>query len=118
VGAETVPTSVFLANRLSRIVICGATTGFNLTFDVRHLWMRQKSIIGSHFANAEECARANELVHQGKIKPFLTETYDFAHIPDAHDVMYKNKHMGTIACLVSAPTTGLKTVDEVRAALG
>jgi hypothetical protein len=32
--------------------------------------------------------------------------------------MYKNKHMGTIACLVSAPTTGLKTVDEVRAALG
>jgi crotonyl-CoA carboxylase/reductase len=118
VGQETFPTSVFLANRMSRIVICGATTGFNLTFDVRHLWMRQKSIIGSHFANAEECQRANELVHQGKVRPVLTETFDFAHIPDAHDVMYRNKHMGTIACLVSAPRTGLKNTEEVRAALG
>jgi crotonyl-CoA carboxylase/reductase len=102
---------------MSRIVICGATTGFNLTFDVRHLWMRQKSIIGSHFANAEECQRANELVHQGKIKPVLTETYDFAHIPDAHDVMFRNKHMGTIACLVSSPRLGLTNLDEARAAL-
>ncbi len=116
VGQETFPTSVFLANRMSRIVICGATTGFNLTFDVRHLWMRQKSIIGSHFANAEECQRANELVHQGKIKPVLTETFDFAHIPDAHDLMYRNKHMGTIACLVSAPRTGTTTLAEARAA--
>src|SRR5262249_31362569 len=84
-GQETFPPSVFLANRMSRIVICGATTGFNLSFDVRHLWMRQKSIIGSHFANAEECQRANELVHQGKIKPVLTETFEYARIPEAHD---------------------------------
>ena len=116
VGAETFPTSVFVANRMSRIVICGATTGFNLTFDVRHLWMRQKSIIGSHFANAEECARANELVHQGKIKPVLTETFDYASIPIAHDRMYKNQHMGTIACLVSSPREGLTSLDEARAA--
>ena len=34
-------------------VICGATTGYDLNFDVRHLWMRQKSIIGSHFADAD-----------------------------------------------------------------
>jgi crotonyl-CoA carboxylase/reductase len=114
VGQETFPTSVFLANRMSRIVICGATTGFQLTFDVRHLWMRQKSIIGSHFANAEECARANELVHQGKIKPVLTETFEYARIPEAHDLMFRNKHMGTIACLVGAPRSGLTTLEEAQ----
>jgi crotonyl-CoA carboxylase/reductase len=117
VGMETFPTSVFLGGRMSRIVICGATTGFNLTFDVRHLWMRQKSIIGSHFANAEQCQRANELVHQGKIKPVLTETFEYARVPDAHDVMHKNKHKGTIACLVTAPRMGLTSLDETRAAL-
>jgi crotonyl-CoA carboxylase/reductase len=116
VGQETFPTSVFLANRMSRIVICGATTGFNLNFDVRHLWMRQKSIIGSHFANAEECQRANELVHQGKIKPVLTETFEYARVPEAHDLMHRNKHMGTIACLVSAPRLGLTNLEETRAA--
>ncbi len=117
VGQESFPTSVFLANRMSRIVICGATSGFNLTFDVRHLWMRQKSIIGSHFANAEECHRANELVHQGKIKPVLTATYSYDDIAEAHDVMYKNKHMGTLACLVNAPREGLTNLEETRAAL-
>jgi crotonyl-CoA carboxylase/reductase len=116
VGQETFPTSVFLANRMGRIVICGATTGFQLNFDVRHLWMRQKSILGSHFANAEECNRANELVHQAKIKPVLTETFDYQHIPEAHDLMFRNKHMGTIACLVSAPKPGLLNLDDVRSA--
>jgi crotonyl-CoA carboxylase/reductase len=117
VGMETFPTSVFLAGRMSRIVICGATTGFNLTFDVRHLWMRHKSIIGSHFANAEQCQRANELVHQGKIKPVLTETFEYARVPDAHELMHKNKHKGTIACLITAPRLGLTSLDETRAAL-
>lgn len=116
VGAETFPTSVFLANRMGRIVICGATSGFNLQFDVRHLWMRQKTIIGSHFANAEECQRANELIHQGKINPVLTELYDYDRIPDAHQTMHENRHHGTLACLVSAPRAGLKNLEENRAA--
>jgi crotonyl-CoA carboxylase/reductase len=116
VGQETFPASVFLANRMGRIVICGATTGFQLNFDVRHLWMRQKSIVGSHFANAEECQRANELVHQGKIKPVLTETFEYAKIPEAHDLMHRNKHMGTIACLVCAPKPGLLNLDAARSA--
>ena len=114
VGQETFPTSVFLANRMGRIVICGATSGFQLNFDVRHLWMRQKSILGSHFANAEQCQRANELVHQGKVKPVLTETFEYARIPEAHDLMYRNRHMGTIACLVSAPEMGMTTLEEAR----
>ena len=114
VGQETFPTSVFLTNRMGRIVICGATTGFQLSFDVRHLWMRQKSIVWSHFANAEECQRANELVHQGKINPVLTETFEYARIPEAHDVMHRNKHMGTIACLVCAPRMGLLNLADAR----
>jgi crotonyl-CoA carboxylase/reductase len=116
VGQETFPTSVFLAGRMGRIVICGATSGYNLTFDVRHLWMRQKSIVGSHFANAEECARANVLVAQNKIKPVLTELFEYERIPDAHVTMAENRHMGTLACLVSAPRAGLCDLAETRAA--
>jgi crotonyl-CoA reductase len=46
VGYETFATSVYVADRFGKIVICGATTGYNLLFDVRYLWMRQKKIIG------------------------------------------------------------------------
>src|SRR6185436_18201462 len=82
VGQETFPASVFLCNRFGRIVICGATSGFDLTFDVRHLWMRQKTIIGSHFANADECQRANDLIMRGLIKPVLTDVFSYEQIPE------------------------------------
>lgn len=84
---------------MGRIVICGATTGYDLTFDVRHLWMKQKSIIGAHGANAEESQRANELMKQGKLKPVLTRVFPFAECPRALEQMRSNEKRGTFACL-------------------
>ena len=102
VGQQTFPTSVFLAKRFGKIVICGATTGFNLEFDVRHLWMRQKQILGSHFANAYQAERANQLVHEGKIKPVLDQVFQFNDIPAAHALMAANKHKGKIGIAIQA----------------
>jgi crotonyl-CoA carboxylase/reductase len=96
-------------------VICGATTGYDLNFDVRHLWMRQKSIIGSHFANADECQRANELMIQGRIKPVMTEVFTYDQIPHAHELMHENKLIGTVSCLVGAPRRGLCNLQETLA---
>ncbi|MGB8330515.1 MAG: crotonyl-CoA carboxylase/reductase [Polyangiales bacterium] len=117
VGRATFPASVFLASKYGRIVICGATTGYNLTFDVRHLWMRQKRIIGSHFADADSANRANRLVIQEKIKPVMTRLFTWEQIPEAHQLMYENKLHGTVSCLVGAPRPGLKNLEETRAAI-
>jgi crotonyl-CoA carboxylase/reductase len=103
VGQETFPTSVFVCKRFGKIVICGATSGFNLDFDVRYLWMRQKQILGSHFANAYQAERANELVISGKIKPVLDQVFDFADTPKAHQLMMENKHKGKLGIRVQAP---------------
>ncbi|MEA2482251.1 MAG: crotonyl-CoA carboxylase/reductase, partial [Thermoleophilaceae bacterium] len=69
VGQATFPTSVLVVKPFGKVVICAGTTGYNLDFDVRYLWMRQKQIIGSHFANAYECYKANELIESGQIRP-------------------------------------------------
>jgi len=116
VGQSTFPASVFLTNRFGRIVICGATSGFDLNFDVRHLWMHQKSIIGSHFADAGQAHAANKLLIQGRVKPVMTRLFDYASIPEAHQLMLENKLHGTVACLVGSPRPGLRNLDEVRAA--
>lgn len=100
VGQETFPASVFLANKFGKIVICGGTTGYDLTFDVRHLWMKQKQIIGSHFANAEECQKANQLVCEKKITPIVSKVFEFDEIPLAHDLMLQNKHTGNIVAKI------------------
>ncbi len=106
VGKATFPTSVFCVRPFGKVVICAGTTGYDLDFDVRHLWMRQKQIIGSHFANAYECTKANQLIEQGKIRPVLWRTLGFDGVPEAHQLMLENKHLGKIAILVGATEEG------------
>lgn len=103
VGRETFPTSVFVAKRFGKIVICGATSGYELEFDVRHLWMRQKRIIGSHFANAYEASRANQLIIEGKIQPWVDTTFPFEETGRAHEEMAANLHMGKMTIAVGIP---------------
>jgi crotonyl-CoA carboxylase/reductase len=102
VGMATFPTSVFVVKPFGKVVICGATSGYTLDFDVRYLWMRQKQIIGSHFANAYECMRANRLMAEGKIRPVLWRTMGFDGVAEAHQLLRENKHLGKISILVGA----------------
>ena len=106
VGQATFPTSVFTVKPFGKVVICAGTTGYNLDFDVRYLWMRQKEIIGSHFANAYECTKANELIDSGEIRPVLWRTMPFEGVAEAHQLMKENKHLGKISILVGAEKEG------------
>ncbi|MBS1870339.1 MAG: crotonyl-CoA carboxylase/reductase [Actinobacteria bacterium] len=102
VGRATFPTSVLCVRPFGRVVICGATSGYQLDFDVRYLWMRQKQIIGSHFANAWEALKANELIEHSLVRPVLWQTMGFEKVAEAHQLLRDNKHLGKIAILVGA----------------
>ena len=122
VGRATFPTSVYTVRPFGKVVICAGTTGFNLDFDVRYLWMKQKEILGSHFANAYECLKANELIESGAVRPVLWRTLGFDGVGEAHQLMKDNKHLGKIAVLVGADEPGLgRTADgpgAIRAEVG
>ncbi len=106
VGQATFPTSVLTVKPFGKVVICAGTTGYTLDFDVRYLWMRQKEILGSHFANAYECNKANELIEQGHIRPVLWRTLGFDGVAEAHQLMRDNQHLGKISILVGAAEPG------------
>ena len=112
VGKATFPTSVLTVKPFGKVVICAGTTGYNLDFDVRYLWMKQKEIIGSHFANAYECLKANELIESGAIRPVLWRTLGFDGVAEAHQLMKDNKHAGKISILVGAEKEGLGKTAE------
>jgi len=122
VGKATFPTSVLAAKPFGKVVICAGTTGYNLDFDVRYLWMRQKRIIGSHFANAYECMKANELIERNLIRPVLWRTMPFEGVPEAHQLMKENQHLGKIAILVGVSEEGQGKTEEgpgaIRAEVG
>src|SRR3954466_8022894 len=122
VGRATFPTSVFVVKPFGKVVICGATSGYTLDFDVRYLWMRQKEILGSHFANAYECWRANQLMAEGKIQPVLWRVMGFDGVAEAHQLLHENKHLGKISILVGATSEDEGKTEEgpgaIRAEVG
>jgi len=116
-GESTFPVSVFVVKRGGMVVICAGTTGFNLTMDARYLWMHQKRVQGSHFANLRQASAANQLMLERRLDPCMSEVFPWAEIPAAHTKMLRNEHKpGNMACLVGAPVAGLRTfADAVEA---
>ena len=116
-GEQTFPVSCFVVKRGGMVVFCAGTTGYNLTFDARFVWMRQKRIQGSHFANLLQAAQANRLVVGRRVDPCMSEVFGWEDIPRAHTKMLNNEHKpGNMAVLVQAKRPGLRTLEDAREA--
>ncbi len=112
-GEATFPVSVFVVAKGGMVVICAGTTGYNLTLDARYLWMHQKRVQGSHFANLKQASAANQLMLERRLDPCMSEVFPWAEIPLAHGKMLRNQHKpGNMAVLVQAPVTGLRTFED------
>ena len=111
-GQNTIPTSMFVCDTGGMVVVCAGTTGYNADVDLRYLWMRQKRLQGSHFANDDQANAFNDLVLAGKIDPCLSRTFQFNQTGECHQLMYENRHPdGNMVILVGAPREGMKTVS-------
>jgi crotonyl-CoA carboxylase/reductase len=105
-GRNTFAASCYVVKRGGMVVFCAATSGYDLTCDARYIWMRQKRIQGSHFANLKEAAEANRLVIDGRIDPCLSEVFPWHQLPQAHAKMRSNQHLpGNMAVLVQASSS-------------
>ena len=115
-GEQTFPVSCNVVKRGGMVVFCAGTTGFNLTFDARFVWMRQKRIQGSHFANLKQAAQANQLVIERRLDPCMSEVFSWEDIAKAHTKMLRNQHKpGNMAVMVQAKVPGRRTVEDVIA---
>jgi crotonyl-CoA carboxylase/reductase len=113
-GESTFPVSNFVVKRGGMVVICAGTTGFNLTLDARYLWMHQKRVQGSHFANLKQASAANQLMIERRLDPCLSEVFPWEDIPEAHMKMLNNVHKpGNMGLLVQSPRPGLRTFEDV-----
>src|SRR5271154_4460004 len=118
-GRQTMGASVFAAKRGGMIVTCAATSGYMIEYDNRHLWMKLKTIKGSHFANYREAWDANQLVCEGKILPPLSAVHTLEGVGDAAYQVHHNLHEGKIGVLCLAPEGGQGIDDpELRARVG
>ncbi|MGH9082529.1 MAG: crotonyl-CoA carboxylase/reductase [Acidimicrobiales bacterium] len=118
-GRQTMGASVFACKRAGTVVTCAATSGYMIEYDNRHLWMKLKTIKGSHFANYREAWDANRLVCEGGVVPPLSAVYPLDQVGEATYQVHHNLHEGKIGVLCLAPTEGLGVDDPVlRAKVG
>jgi crotonyl-CoA reductase len=118
-GRQTFGASVFVAARGGTVVTCAATSGFMIEFDNRHLWMKLKRIVSSHFANYAEAWAANEAIRSGAVQPILSAVYPLEETGEAARQVHLNLHEGKIGVLCLAPSEGLGIDDpEMREKVG
>jgi crotonyl-CoA reductase len=90
-----------------------------IEYDNRHLWMKLKSIVSSHFANYQEAWEMNRLIDRGAIQPVMSEVFDLDHVGDAALKTHRNEGEGKLGVLCLAPEAGLGIADpEKRERIG
>ena len=71
------------------LVTTGATTGYDVVSDLRHIFFKGTNILGSTLATKAELEEALYWVSQGKIKPVIDSVYSLEQAVEAHTKMLK-----------------------------
>ncbi len=96
VGAATWEKSLASLAPAGRLVTCGATTGPDVKLDLRYLYSRQWSVLGSYMGTRGEVFHVMKLVGQGKLRPVLDRTFPLREAAQAHALMEKRQQFGKI----------------------
>ena len=100
VGTATWDDSVGSLARGGRLVTCGATTGFDAKIDLRFLFVRQLSILGSYMGTKDEFAAILKLVTVGKLKPVMDRIFPLAECRAAHEYLESGAQFGKVVLKV------------------
>ena len=85
-----------ILGRGGRIVTCGATTGYNVDVDLRYLFSKQQSIIGSTMGDIDTFKKVQEKIVNGAYIPFVDKVYPLSDIKEAHLRIEKRKNLGKV----------------------
>ena len=100
VGVATWDRSVRSLARGGRLVTCGATTGHDATLDLRHLFARQLSFLGSYMGGKPELLRAAELFFRGVVRPVVDRTFPLSETAQAHRHLESSAQFGKVVLAV------------------
>jgi NADPH:quinone reductase-like Zn-dependent oxidoreductase len=96
VGAATWEQSMKCLKPAGTLVTCGATTGPNASFDLRFLYSRQLSLLGSYMGTMGELYEVLGHVFAGRLKPVVDRTFPLKDIRAAHEYMEKSQMFGKV----------------------
>jgi len=96
VGAATWDESVKSLKSGGTLVTCGATTGPTVGLDLRHLFARQLTLLGSYMGTMGELHEVLKHVFAGRLKPVVDRVYPLRHLRAAHEHLETSQMFGKI----------------------
>jgi NADPH:quinone reductase-like Zn-dependent oxidoreductase len=96
VGEATWKASTAALASSGRLVTCGATTGHAVGIDIRYLFAKQQSLLGSYMGTLAELHHVLRYVFEGRLKPVIDSVFPLAEARAAHQRLEAKQQFGKI----------------------
>ena len=96
VGVATWSRSLDSLAPAGRLVTCGATTGFDAKLDLRYLFSKQWSLLGSFMGTMGELHQVLKFVFRGQLKPVIDTVFALSEIRAAHERLEGKQQFGKV----------------------
>jgi NADPH:quinone reductase-like Zn-dependent oxidoreductase len=106
VGAATWDESVKSLKSSGTLVTCGATTGPEVKIDLRHLFARQLTLLGSYMGTMADLYEVLGHVFAGRLKPVVDRVFPLKDLRAAHEYLEKSQMFGKIVIDVDSLQRG------------
>jgi NADPH:quinone reductase-like Zn-dependent oxidoreductase len=100
VGEATWAKSVESLAPAGRLVTCGATTGFDARVDLRYLFSKQYSLLGSFMGTMGELHQVLKFVFRGQLRSVVDRVYPLSEIRQAHERLERKEQFGKVVVTV------------------
>ena len=100
VGTGTWDDSLASLAPSGRLVTCGTTTGYDAKLDLRFLFSRQLSLLGSYMGVKSELHTIMKLVADGRLKPIVDRVFPLAEAAAAHAYLESGQQFGKVVLTV------------------
>lgn len=100
VGEATWERSILAMAHRGRLVTCGATTGPNGATDLRHLFAKQLTLLGSYMGSKADLLEAASHLFAGRLRTVIHAVLPLEEARRAHEMMEASEHFGKIVLRV------------------
>ncbi len=106
VGGEVFEDSLKALAWAGRVVLCGATTGAEARINLRAVFFKSLSILGSTMGSQAELRRMLPLFESGELHPVVDRTFPLEEAPAAQGVLERREQFGKVVLVVSQEEDG------------
>ena len=96
VGKATINTSMMAVRRGGRIVIVGNTSGPHVEIDIRYIFGKQLSLIGSTMGGHQDFHDVNRLLWTGKLQPIIDRVMPLSDGRKAYEIVERGEQFGKV----------------------